>query len=175
MIEFEKTFIPKYLPKTVFDSPCKNIVDIYIPKSSDYPVLRIRQCADSFQITKKTISKNNDNSSHREETIHLSGEEFNELKGIRGNSICKKRYFFTDGVWNFEIDIFIGDLLGLILVDIEFESSEEMAEFAQYEWLLADVTQEADFLGGKLSGKCFSDIENKLVTYGYVNPMLGEL
>ena len=56
-IELEKTYLAKYLPGGLKDSPSKEIKDIYIPESIDHPVLRIRKRDDKYEITKKTTSK----------------------------------------------------------------------------------------------------------------------
>ena len=48
------------------------ILDIYIPKEVEHPVLRIRKRGDVFEMTKKMLMKGADSSEQGEETIPLS-------------------------------------------------------------------------------------------------------
>jgi len=166
MDEFEFTFLPKALPDL---SGCvsKEIVDIYLPSTVNHPYLRIRRSGEKFEITKKQPVKEGDASHQFENTIPLSREEFDELAQIAGKRIQKNRYLYEEGGRTYEIDVFQGDLKGLVLVDIEFNSLEEKATYIAPDWMLADVTQEDFIAGGMLCGKSFSSIESKLSSLGY--------
>ena len=43
MIELEKTYLVKKLPEGLKDCKFKEIIDVYIPESSELPTLRIRK------------------------------------------------------------------------------------------------------------------------------------
>lgn len=72
-----------------------------------------------------------------------------------------------------EIDVFLDKLEGLVLVDIEFNSREELDICAMPDFCLADVTNEDCFAGGILSGSDFCDIEDTLTKFGYNKLFLG--
>lgn len=166
--EFELTYLARTLPLGFSTSgESKEILDIYIPKSSEHAVLRIRKQGEKYEITKKTIVSGTDSSHMQENTIPLSQEEFAELAQIEGKRVRKIRYYYTENGTSFEIDVFQDALEGLVLVDVEFSSNEEKSAFVQPDWLLADVTQEKSFAGGVLCGKSYADIEEKLLEYSY--------
>jgi CYTH domain-containing protein len=66
-----------------------------------------------------------------------------------------------------EIDVFQGNLKGLILVDVEFDNEKDREEFVMPDFCLADVTQETFLAGGMLCGKSYKDIENDLNRFNY--------
>ncbi len=166
MDEFELTFLPKKLPDL---SGCisKEVLDIYVPSTADHPNLRIRRLGEKFEITKKQPVKESDASHQIETTIPLGEEEFDELSQIPGRRVCKIRYLYNEKGKTYEIDVFQGDLKGLVLADIEFSSLEEKMAYSAPEWMLADVTQEKFIAGGMLCGKTYSDIESRLADFGY--------
>ena len=80
-IELELTFLAKSLPEGLAKCRQKEIIDIYIPKSSAHPVLRIRKNGDRYEMTKKEPVE--DDASHQEEhTIVLTEEEFASLSAM---------------------------------------------------------------------------------------------
>ncbi|MDZ4284730.1 MAG: hypothetical protein U1A28_02815 [Patescibacteria group bacterium] len=77
------------------------------------------------------------------------------------------RYYYPyDGI-TAEFDAFEGELAGLVLVDFEFDTEEEMAAFIIPGFCLADVTQEAGLAGGVLAGRSYGDITVELAEYNY--------
>ena len=53
MIELEKTYLAKNIPENLQNCKFKEIVDIYIPKYSEHPKLRIRKNGNRYEVTKK--------------------------------------------------------------------------------------------------------------------------
>ncbi|HAT74307.1 MAG: hypothetical protein US30_C0002G0041 [Candidatus Moranbacteria bacterium GW2011_GWF2_36_839] len=162
MIELEKTYLAKNIPANIKKSKWREVIDIYIPKSSDHPVLRIRKNGDSFEMTKKTPISDNDKSVQKEQTISLSEKEFEVLKKTEGRKIFKKRYYYDYNKNIAEIDIFKEGLSGLVLIDFEFKNKKEKDRFKMPEFCLVEVTQEEFIAGGMLCGKKYKDIEKNL-------------
>ena len=167
MIELERTYLLKKIPKGLKECKFKEIIDIYIPKSNEHPVLRIRKNGNKFEMTKKQPIKGNDSSCQEEQTIILSEEEFKELSKIDGKKVRKFRYYYEYKGRTAEIDIFQELLKGLILVDFEFNTLEEKNSFTLPEFCLNEVTQEKFTAGGMLCGKTYKDIENELQKFNY--------
>jgi len=166
--EFELTYLIKRLPDTFSTSvPSKEILDIYLPTSSDHATLRVRNRGGIYEITKKEPVSGTDSSHQNENTIPLTREEFDEIAMLQGKRVRKIRYDYTEGGTRYEIDVFKDALEGLVLVDVEFRSNDEKAAFVPLEWLLADVTQEKFIAGGVLCGKSYGEIEHHLDQYGY--------
>lgn len=166
MIELEKTYLLKNLPEGIENSEFKEIIDIYLPQNSEHPKIRIRKNGDKFEITKKEPI-NNDASEQKEETIHLTKEEFDAFSNLNGKNIRKFRYYLTYNDLIAEIDVFKDNLKGLILVDFEFLDSERKNNFKIPNFCLADVSNEIFIAGGMICGKNYSDIEDNLNKFGY--------
>src|SRR3989344_6152804 len=142
-------------------------MDIYLPTNSDHPTLRIRKRGNQYEITKKEPLEN-DPSRQKEETTSLTPEEFNELnQSVRGKRLHKIRYYYPVGKNIAEIDVFQGDLRGLVLVDVEFEKREEKHAFIPPALCFLDVTDKEFVAGGKLCGKKYEEIEEELKKVGY--------
>jgi CYTH domain-containing protein len=169
-IELERTFLLKYIPANLKKSKSAELIDIYLPKSSKHPHLRIRKRGDKFEITKKVPIKEQNSSEQYEFTIALDSEEFKSLDKVRGKKIRKIRYFYPIDGRLCEIDVFQDDLKGLIVADFEFEDVEQKNSFTPPDFCLADVTQDLTIAGGYLAGKKISDIQKELIKYGY-NPL----
>lgn len=166
--EFELTYLAKNLP--INFSPevkSKEILDIYLPASTEHAKLRVRKLGDSYEITKKEPVSGTDSSHQVENTIPLTKEEFDDLALLEGKRVRKIRYYYEEDEVMYEIDVFQDALKGLVLVDVEFHSNEDKAKFIPPDWVLADVTQEKFVAGGMLCGKAYADIENSLNHYKY--------
>lgn len=166
-IEFEKTFLLKNIPTGLENCESIEIIDIYLPESARHPILRIRKRGEVFEITKKSPIKSNDSSEQAEQTISLTKEEFDDLSGIKGKRLRKRRYFYPFEGVKAELDIYLDDLEGLCLIDFEFSSKQEKENFKMPDFCLADVTQSENLAGGILAGKKYSDIEQELNKYNY--------
>ena len=166
-IELEKTFLAKYIPQDLSNYKSRELLDLYIPVSAKHPKLRIRKKGDDWEITKKSPVKEGDASHQIEHTIKLSQEEFAELSKIPAKKISKTRYYFDYDNLIAEVDVFQNDLLGLVVVDFEFESIATKDAFVVPDFCLAEVTQEEFIAGGKICGKTYTDIEKELEKFGY--------
>ena len=166
-IELEKTYLLKYFPKDIKEKPSIEIFDIYIPKSADHSILRIRKRGEVCEITKKEPIHGNDSSEQSEHTISLSEEEFLALKDVDGKKLHKIRYVYPCGKNMAEIDVYLDDFKGLMFVDFEFKTREEKDAFVMPDFCLAEITQEKFCAAGWLAGKKYSDIEPFLNKYDY--------
>ncbi len=166
MIELERTFLAKSLPKGLEQCKKFEMHDIYVPNETGHATLRIRKKGKKFEITRKEPQEN-DPSEMIETTIPITEKEFDVLKKINGYATRKNRYECPVGNRIAEIDVFLDDLSGLVLIDFEFENTEEKKRFTKPEICLSDVTNEAFIAGGMLCGKKYSDIAEKLANFGY--------
>ena len=167
MIELEKTYLVKELPENLKDCKFKEIIDIYIPKSSEHPKLRLRKNGDKFELTKKEPVNEGDASHQEEQTIKLTEIEFNALNELEGKRVRKLRYYFDYNGRTAEVDIFQDALKGLVIVDFEFATIEEKDKFEMPDFCLMDITQEVFVAGGMICGKSYEDIEDDLNRFDY--------
>lgn len=161
MIEIEKTFLVKKVPKKLELLKFYKMKQGYI--SSTSPALRIRQKGNNFELTKKIPLKEGDFSSFNEINIPLSKEEFEKLWPLVEKSLKKTRYLIPlNGNLVAELDVFEGELKGLSFVEVEFESQKEMDSFIAPNWFGRDVTQEKFSANVFLAGKSFNEIKENL-------------
>jgi CYTH domain-containing protein len=166
MIELEKTYLVKEVPKNLTACPSKEIIDLYVPRSQHHPKLRIRKNGNKFEITKKEPLEE-DASEQEEQTIILTEEEFYSLVEVEGKKTHKIRYNYDYNGRTAEFDVFQGPLKGLILVDFEFDSVEDKNSFQMPDFCLRDVTHEEFIAGGMVCGKSYEDIQENLNKFSY--------
>ena len=168
MIELEKNYLAREIPENLGNCKFKEIIDVYIPKSSNHPVLRLRKNGDNFELTKKEPLEDGDSSRQEEQTIILTEVEFNALsQQVEGKRVRKLRYLYDYSNKVAEFDVFQDDLLGLVLVDFEFENEDEKNNFSIPDFCLVEITQETFIAGGMICGKSYENIEKKLKEFGY--------
>ncbi len=84
-------------------------------------------------------------------TVYLNRYEYEVLSIFEGtNEIRKNRYYFEHDGRHFSVDVFLGDLLGLILAECEFETDAELDAYPVPPFAVADVSREEIFTGGRL-------------------------
>lgn len=97
---------------------------------------------------------------------YLNAVEADTLAIFEANEIRKNRYPFEFEGRHFSIDMFLGELLGLVLAEISFETDEELASFPKPAFAIADVTNHPLFSGGRLCELSFEDIRNEIARNG---------
>jgi len=100
--------------------------------------------------------------------IYLNAIEAETLSIFDANEIRKNRYRFPFAGREFSIDMFLGDLFGLVMAEVSFETDEELESFPKPPFAVADVTNNEIFSGGKLSELTFEDIRNEVEQSGLV-------
>ena len=163
MIEIEKTFLVKDLPDLTQLTPEKILQGYLSPSPSP---LRIRQRDSRFEITKKLPLKPDDFSSAEEINIPLTEFEFNQFWPLVQRSLEKLRYKIPlENNLTAELDVYQSQLTGLVVVEVEFPSSEDMNKFIPPSWFGADITQEEFSANSFLAGKNFDQISPLISQY----------
>jgi CYTH domain-containing protein len=98
--------------------------------------------------------------------IYLNALEAETLGVFDANEIRKNRYPFEFEGRKFSVDMFLGDLFGLVMAEVSFETDEELISFPKPEFAIADVTNIELFTGGQLCGLTFEDIREEIVKSG---------
>lgn len=93
---------------------------------------------------------------------YLNATEAEMLAVFEANEIRKNRYAFEFEGRTFSIDMFLGDLFGLVLAEVSFETDEELDNFPKPPWALADVTNVEVFTGGRLCDLTFEDVRKEV-------------
>jgi CYTH domain-containing protein len=168
-IEYELTYLAKYLPDQISNIQPVKVVDYYLPEANTvHPHLRVRAKGNSkFEITKKQPLNGTDSSEQSEHTIVINEQEYKDIIANRKRSVIKDRYSTNYEGFALDVDVFQGSLKGLVLIDFEFKTKKQKEAFRAPDFCLADVTQEAFIAGGLLAGKSYADIEKELSKYNY--------
>jgi len=84
-------------------------------------------------------------------SLYLQPEEYRLFEGLPGRRLTKTRHHLTSmaGV-AMSVDVFEGELTGLILAEAEFDDDETMAAFQPPAFLGREVTEDARYCGGRL-------------------------
>ena len=91
----------------------------------------------------------------------FEGREVSKNERVETNEIRKNRYFYDFDGTEIEIDLFLGELWGLITAQIYFENAEVLKSFALPPFAVAEVTSREFFIGRNLLGKTFADVRNE--------------
>src|SRR4029078_9136568 len=98
---------------------------------------------------------------------YLNALEAEALSAVfNSNEIRQNRYPFEVEGREFSVDMFLGDLLGLVLAEVSFDTDEELDQFPKPSFALADVTNEQLFTGGRLCELTFSEVRTEIANRG---------
>ena len=170
-VERERRFLLNDLPEGIARTdPHLQITDNYITGTR----LRIRKVRDpktnkwTVKFTQKFARDPKDLSRTIITNIYLTALEADTLSVFEANEIRKNRYCFQFEARRFSVDLFLGDLFGLVLAETGFENDEEMERFQTPRFALADVTDNEIFTGGRLCQLTFADIRAEAQRRGLV-------
>ena len=89
----------------------------------------------------------------------FEGREVRKNERVQTNEIRKNRYFYEAGDKEIEIDVFLGELWGLNLAKVYFESLEELRKFKPPPFSILEVTENEFFFETNLIGRTFADVQ----------------
>src|SRR5678815_453298 len=97
------------------------------------------------------------------DSTYLNALEAEVLSVFDTNEIRKNRYHFEFEGREFSADMFLGDLFGLVLAEVSFETDEELDNFPKPSFALLDVTNDPLFTGGRLCEITFPDLRKEIL------------
>lgn len=172
-IERERRYLLQELPEGLTRAdPHVQITDNYITGTR----LRLRKVRDpktnkwTVKFTQKFAPVPTDFSRTLITNIYLNALEAETLSVFEANEIRKNRYPFQWNGHKFSIDMFLGDLLGLVLAEVSFETDDELDNFPKPPFAIADVTNNEVFTGGSLCQLTFEDIRNEVMKSRLLKP-----
>lgn len=134
-MEIERKYLIHSLPERLEQYESKQIEQGYLCTN---PVVRIRRSNENYILTYK-----GEGLMVREEyNLPLTKESYEHMCGKADGILIKKtRYLIplTDRL-TIELDVFSGELEGLLLAEVEFETEEEANSFIPPAWFGEDVT-----------------------------------
>ena len=169
-VERERRYLLRDLPEGITRAdPHLQITDNYMTGSR----LRLRKVREprTNKWTVKFTQKFTPNPEDLSRTIitntYLNALEAEVLSAVfNSNEIRKNRYPFEFEGREFSVDMFLGDLLGLVLAEVSFDTDEGLDQFPKPSFALADVTNEELFTGGRLCELTFSEVRTEIANRG---------
>lgn len=171
-VERERRYLLRDLPEGLVRADHHlQITDNYITGTR----LRIRKVRDPktnkwvVKFTQKFAPDPNDLSRTIITNTYLNAIEAETLSIFNANEIRKNRYKFEYSGRQFSIDMFLGDLFGLVLAEVSFETDEDLDTFTRPSFALADVTNHESFSGGRLCELTFAEVQTEIANSGLLN------
>ena len=145
-MEIERKFLTKNIPFDITAYPYKQISQAYISFS---PTIRIRQSDENYILT----VKGKGHLAREEFELPLTKEAYDRLfEKTEGTPVVKKRYLVpVEGGYTAEVDLYEGELTGLMTTEVEFPSMEAAESFAAPAWFGEDVSEEKAYKNTSLS------------------------
>lgn|SRR5215813_492473 len=169
LVERERRYLLQDLPEGLIRTSAHlQITDNYITGTR----LRLRKVRDPqtnkwiVKFTQKWAPNPKDLSRTLITNSYLTAYEYETLSVFEGNEIRKNRYKFDYEGRRFSVDMFLGDLLGLVLAEVSFSSDGELDNFPMPPFAVADVTNNEMFTGGRLCHLTFADIRGEVKRMG---------
>jgi len=145
-MEVERKFLvpdPPDLDGTEWDE----IEQGYLALGADGEV-RLRRKADHRLLTAKRGS----GLSREEAEVELDGDDFDDLWPLTvARRLRKRRHLIPHGELEIELDVYEGDLEGLVVAETEFASEEEARAFEPPGWIGEEVTGDERYLNETLA------------------------
>lgn len=143
-MEIERKYLVNELPENLEKYEKEEIEQGYLCIK---PTVRIRKSNDDYFLTYKWKNKNvsDSNAIHNiEYEMPLTKENYEHLlEKVDNYMIVKSRYIIPleDGC-KVELDVFDGNLKGLVFAEIEFKDDNDADNFVKPEWLGKDISSD---------------------------------
>jgi CYTH domain-containing protein len=162
-IERERRFLLHRFPLNARVERIRRITDRYI----DSTTLRLRKMtedngATAFKLTQKIPARDIGGQQGFIVTMYLTEKEHAVLAQLPAHELSKTRH----SVPPFGIDVFEGELAGLVLVEAEFDSVAAADALIIPHFISHEVFGDDRFTGGHLARASRQEVERALLEYG---------
>jgi adenylate cyclase len=145
-MEVERKFLVSEVP-SLDGAEADEILQGYLAIGSDGEV-RVRRKGDKLLLTAKRGS----GISREEAEIELDRASFDGLWPLtEGRRLQKRRHVLPHGELKIELDVYAGELEGLVVAEVEFRSEEDANAFDPPDWLGEEVTGDHRYLNETLA------------------------
>jgi CYTH domain-containing protein len=148
-MEIERKFLVAEPPEDLERWPSSAIEQGYLAISDDAPEVRVRRRGGTSYLTVKSGGGR----VRVEEEMEIDDGRFERLWPLtEGRRIEKTRYEIPagDGL-TIELDVYTGDLDGLVTAEVEFDSEEAADAFTAPGWLGEDITEDKRYKNQRLA------------------------
>jgi CYTH domain-containing protein len=147
-LEIERKFLVDRAPADLDSYPSARIEQGYLAITDDVEV-RLRRKGHAMVLTIKSSGDRE----RVERELDLDADGFSTLWPLTaGRRVEKTRYAIpTDGDHTIELDVYEGDLAGLVVAEVEFETTDGASAFAAPSWFGREVTGERGYKNQRLA------------------------
>ena len=148
--EIERKFlVTGELPDDLDQYPSEQIGQGYVAVAEDGTEVRVRARGGDYTLTVKSGPSR----VRVEEEIEIDERRFESLWALTaGRRIEKRRYVLPAGdQLSIELDVYGGELDGLVTAEIEFDSVDEAESFEPPPWIGSDVTGDGGYSNQSLA------------------------
>lgn len=143
MAEIERKFLVTEPPA---DVPATRIRQGYL--STEPAEVRLRSSdGQTFELTVKSVG----GLERTEVSLPLTSDQFEELWPLAHATVEKRRSLHDVDGRTAEVDVYGGKLGGLVVVEVEFPSGDEAAEFTPPSWFGTEVTEDRRYRNSALA------------------------
>jgi CYTH domain-containing protein len=147
-IEIERKFLVKELPADLENYPQSEIMQGYLIITDNDIEVRIRKKGDKYFETVKAGS----GLVRKESEKEIPKEAFwDHWPLTEGKRVQKVRYEILYNGKLIELDVYSGELEGLAVAEVEFDSEEESVSFTPPEWFGKEVTHDERYKNKNLA------------------------
>jgi CYTH domain-containing protein len=107
--------------------------------------------------------------------VFLHEDEYKIFEQFEGREIRKNRYFYELDGKSISLDVYLGNLWGLNMARINFETEEEMEHFEAPPFAVFEVTNDKFFSGENLVGKTFTDVRSEFEKISSIHQVILEV
>ena len=162
-IERERRFLLHQFPLNARVERIRRITDRYI----DSTTLRLRKMtedngATAFKLTQKIPARDIGGQQGLIVTIYLTEKEHTVLAQLAAHELSKTRH----SVPPLGIDVFEGELAGLVVAEAEFDSVAAADAIILPPFISHEVSSDDRFTGGHLARASRQEVERALLEYG---------
>ncbi|MCB1056546.1 MAG: CYTH domain-containing protein [Acidobacteria bacterium] len=152
MTEIERKFLVRELPEGLESYPSKEIVQGYLAVVEEQVEVRVRRKAELFLLTVKRPLPGDRGLARDEIEIEISREQFEALwPATAGRRVEKRRYAVPVEGGVADVDVYGGDLEGLVTAEVEVPTLEAARAFVPPAWLGTEVTADGRYKNRNLA------------------------
>jgi CYTH domain-containing protein len=146
--EVERKFLVRRIPSQIGEATCQDIIQGYLTSESVGTEVRLRRKGDRWYQTVKSAGA----LVRAEYEIEITPAQFDRLwPATEGRRIEKTRYELDYGDVVIELDVYRGQLDGLVTAEVEFRDVEHSRTFQPPAWLGVEITEDPRYKNKNLA------------------------